>query len=157
MPHSIRAQSSTARADDHTTVSVCMLRRIEAYMEVHRVHSGLIHDPALLQAVALGYERYDTLLALCTAGWPRARLSAARERQTRTVGRTPAVHCTVCRAVCAQVFTVHMLRVRVSTFTCMLACVTGLGSSDGAVRVQLRDHWFGPCGSYRSCPCPGLF
>eukprot|EP00966_Prymnesium_polylepis_P268755 6209087-Prymnesium_polylepis.2 len=34
--------------------------------------------------------------------------------------------------------TVHMLRVRVSTFTRMLSCVTGLGNSDGAVRVLLR-------------------
>jgi len=104
MPRSNRAQSSTARVHGHTTVSVCMLRIIEAHMEVHRVHGSLIHDPALLQAVALGYERFDTLLALCAAGWSHARLSAARKRQARTVGRTPAVHCTVCRAVCTRVF-----------------------------------------------------
>eukprot|EP00966_Prymnesium_polylepis_P155957 3603479-Prymnesium_polylepis.1 len=38
MPRSNRAQSSTTRAHGRTTVSVCMIRIIEAYMKVHRVH-----------------------------------------------------------------------------------------------------------------------
>jgi hypothetical protein len=63
----------------------------------------------------------------------------------------------LCAAPCVHgSSTAHMLRVRVSTFTRMLACVTRFGNSDGAVRVQPRDHWFGPRGSYRSCPCPGI-
>ena len=62
MPRSNRAQRGTARAHDHTTVRVRMLRRGVVYMEVHRALGGLIHDPALLQAVALGYEGYEVLL-----------------------------------------------------------------------------------------------
>ena len=62
MPRSNRAQRGTARAHDHTTVRVRMLRRGVVYMKVHRALGGLIHDPALLQAVALGYEGYEVLL-----------------------------------------------------------------------------------------------
>ena len=63
MPRSAHAQSRTACTHDPATVSVCMLRRIEAYMDAHRVLRGLICDQALLRAVALGYARYKVLLA----------------------------------------------------------------------------------------------
>ena len=146
MPRCERAQSSTTRNHVPTTVRVCMLRRIETYMDAHRVLGGLIHDPALLQAVALGYESDDVLLAASAKRTSTGSAAAARAQEARPVGRTPVAHCTVsvpCH-VCMGLRTVHRLRVCVSTFTCMLACVTGLSSGHGTVRIQLSDRWFGP-------------
>ena len=115
-------------------------------MLIHRVLGGLIHDPALLQAVALGYESDDVLLAASAKRTSTGSAAAARAQEARPVGRTPVAHCTVsvpCH-VCMGLRTVHRLRVCVSTFTCMLACVTGLSSGHGTVRIQLSDRWFGP-------------
>ena len=121
-------------------------------MEVHRVHGGLIHDPALLQAVALGYERYDTLLALYdTHGFRPLRSGRLGRRDARR-------QCiALCAALCVHWSSaVHRLRLRVCPFTRTLACVTGLGSGHGAVSEPLSDHWFGPQGSYVLSKCPGL-
>jgi hypothetical protein len=64
------------------------------------VLGGLIHDPALLQGVALGYAREDGFLAVYAAGGVRtASWSAARKRPDRAVGGAPAAHCTVCCTV----------------------------------------------------------
>jgi hypothetical protein len=141
------AQSRTARAHDSATVSVCMLRRIEAYMDAHRVLSGLTCDQALLRAVALGYARYNVLLAACanrTSTDGELPLLGLKKLGRRDVCRW---HIAPCTTACVHgSSTVHRLRVRVSTFTRMLACVTGLGRGPGAVRAQLRGLWFGPHG-----------
>ena len=157
MPRCERTQSSTARTHVPTTVSVCMFRRSEAYIDAHGVLGGLIQYQSLQQAVALDFKRYDVLLVTSVNPTSSGSATAARAQETRPVGSTPAAHCTVCRAGCARAFhCVHTrLRVRVSTFARMLGCVMGVGSGHGAVRVQLRDRLFGGHGPKvaSSCSC----
>ena len=116
-------------------------------MDAHRVLRGLICDQALLRAVALGYARYNVLLAVCANRTSTGSAPAPRAEKARPAGDVCRWHIAPCTTACVHgSSTVHRLRVRVSTFTRMLACVTGLGRGPGVVRAQLRGLWFGPHG-----------
>ena len=97
MPRSNRAQSSTTRAHGLTTVSVCMLRRIEAYMEVHRVHGGLIHDLGIWPSACCGTRLRKMRHAPCTVrGWVATRTAFGRSEAAGSDGGThagSALHC----------------------------------------------------------------